>query len=351
MELIDYFWSNGDLYRFLRGAEEHPKTFIDKIIFASLSSCDIRFCVHSFKELLEQWSRSADAEAPNIVNKVKIGLAIAYFEAGAIDHCIQSLNQVDLNRLGSFSGVNGEFYKSAHFHLGKLVNLRATALRQGISHNSDKYKHILLGDSHVLSAGWSEFSGLLKHRYIPGVQLSHLASRVNNIFKTGFEAGFASSFSSKFVVISVGEIDYRVSRTRRLDRDYRSYTQTVADIEAVLHTQKKVVEAAIKFITSLARPDQRLFFIGLPGPNPFLMDAFDLSARECEFEEQLIFRLNDFIDGFCKEFDIVFIPRAVNDVNLATSNERLYLDKKHFRPEIYEDMFSHILKGNEEYLL
>jgi len=196
----------------------------------------------------------------------------------------------------------------------------------------------LVGDSHTLTGGWVDAGNWTPRPvYLPGIQMRHLADPKPNVFKSGLQNACIMSSRNKDVIFMIGEIDYRITESRRLGS-----SQIFEDEEdEIIKVQKQVAADAISFIASQKAADQKYSVCSVQPANPILFKKSNPPIKSASFEVRLIEEVNASIESKCREHGVYFIDRreylSAHDGFLR---EDALLDGKHLKRKEHQRIFS-----------
>ena len=306
---------------------------LSNFLWCAMHTADHEFCCKVFDEILGGgWHEEVDHVWRN---RIKVLNAICLYSQANIAKAYQTLKEIDQDALRSQeSGIWRSFYLSNFVHL--VTNLQDTDLPfSGINPSSAVVP--VVGDSHTLTAGWVDVSGWIpKPVYLPGIQLMHLADPKSNIFKEGLKNACTMSSKNSDVIFMIGEIDYRITETRKL-----ASSKIIGKPQGeLINIQKQVAADAISSIASQKAPDQNYFVCSVQPPNPILFKNHETTPATADFEINLIAEVNASIEEKCKEKSINFVDRSTH---LASDDgflrDNAFLDGKHLKRMEHQAVF------------
>ena len=160
-----------------------------------------------------------------------------------------------------------EFLKDLIFNLWILLAsyLSKPALdNEGfIRDNPTKTSMALMGDSHTIGLACSSL-GLLKYQmYMPGLRLSLLSSPQENLKIVGVKNAFACCYHCDAVLMSLGEIDFRI--------DLMKVNSGRDECALAVENLISFMQPAFQRILELKQMHQRVFLICPPQPSDKLI--------------------------------------------------------------------------------
>ena len=302
-------------------ASEDVKVFIKA--FCSTSAADGADVVQYLNGLLRN---ASDREA----NSIKILQATIYFvnlgDRRRAVNILKTLGKITLQELDPFVG---SLILNLYTMLFKYLAVKEYTTDANTFDQTLDGRLAVVGDSHTLGLASGSRSLWTRGYYLPGLRLSHLSSPTGNLKIVGLQNALALSYDCESIIISVGEIDTRMTFKK---------AEQEPDLLPELVTKLNVnISPAMERINSASAPSQRIKLIVPPSPN---IKVTDLTSQEKIQEAYGLFK-RSFI-GECTKYG--FSAIEYGSVYEDNKNEYL-LDHAHFVPEVYYDL---VMRGISE---
>ena len=319
----DLFFFSGNVSKILKYEPD-----LGRRLWAMMHTADLNFIIRALKSEL---NRCTDTEKMGWGSRIQLLAVMCWHMDGRFDKASEQLGKINESLLADpGSGLWKSFYISNFIHLKKIYETIVHKTR--MSSNG-----CVVGDSHVLAAAWSsDKNHCFKPSYLPGIQLRHLADPKPNVFKQGILNSLILNSREKNIIFSVGEIDYRISASRRI---FPPLGDTYRDFDEKINRHCSIAKKAVEFISEFKAIDQEFFILAIQPPNPFLLQVQEFNLEE-KREVELISRINESLREGCESQGLRFIARpAAHTTDGGILQEGLLFDGKHLRQQAYDEIF------------
>ena len=311
----DYHWHNGNLLDLLSHETNQPR-----LNFALLLLSRNHKSLQHLLDLRTNLSLSLDIE------RSKLAEALLLFQKGNIEESATTLFSIDRQMMIDFDLYTPDnwssFYHSLYIDLSSVFletnrewvegyKLRAVSNLQPI---------ITLGDSHVLSIGWSFGATWYSMPvYLPGIQINQIASTFPNRSKFALVQALASLSREIHIILSLGEIDYRCGPARLLPTKSKTapyFISNHSELNSILAVELKRVNLAVQFISEQSLPGQYLSILSLPLPSETrLTNSLALSSEVFDLETEFIRKINLQLSKSCEDYSLRYINTEINQTS------------------------------------
>lgn len=319
----EHLWQIGDLL----GCLDHEQDF-SRLNFCLLLLATNRECISHVVKLRSGTALKTDVE------RSKLTEGLLQFQHGAIKSSVANITSIDQDLLTASANKNGDnwsdFFQALYVDMIQIFSETPRDWVEGSKLNDAGKLHpiAVVGDSHVLAAGWGYGENWFSRPYyVPGLQLSSLASNFDNRAKSGFVATIQSLQWANHIILSLGEIDYRLTHVRRLMSKKRFDLKEITDeaeIEAIMIVEKKRCYRAVKFLSKCFVPGQNVSILSIQRPQRQRLQQWGLSDDIIGLEEEFIDRLNRSLQEVCAIFKISFISTDVDVTDLDWFNDGVH---------------------------
>lgn len=335
----EQYWLVGDL---LECIEHHPS--IEKVNFCLLLLANNPLCLtHLIKVRI-------NTDDPVSLERSKLIEGIIRFTKGEIQHAANMIGEInrkclERNLKDNHDGWD-EFYLAIHADLVQIFSEtpRHWVEGQRLFEAGKLHPICVLGDSHVLAAGWGYGTCWFSRPfYIPGIQMYQLASRYHNRSKSGLINTMQSLDRANHIILSVGEIDYRLTTKRNLavkNRYEAPQITSLAELNRVIDVEKNKIFRAVEFVSNSFSPGQKCSWLSIPLPKIQRLRSASLSEVEIELETKLIAHLNDFLRMACEKNGLGFI-----DTEQEASDQDWFSDGVHKKHSFHKQWLEQYANG------
>lgn len=253
--------------------------------------------------------------------------ALMLFQDGQIKESAEWFNTIDSSAYTDGQAVAGkgwrDFFTALHKDLAYIFSEANRSWVEGYKlMAADSLQPIcLVGDSHVLSAGWGFGSNWFSRPfYVPGLQMRELADPFPNRYKSGFEVTVHSINRATHIVVSVGEIDYRYTKGRAIGIHQRfnpPQIESGEQLDRILQTEIETIRRAIVFLKNCFSPWQHVSLLSIQRPQLRRLKDAELSDECITREYELIDTLNSELNAFCRDvgFNVIDADFGLTDID------------------------------------
>lgn len=221
------------------------------------------------------------------------------------------------------TGKMDDFYLSTHRYLLALDKIKLM----------EKYTPdiglSIIGDSHLISISNAIEFELGFSTYLPGITLRGLCSPFENSYKSAVRNAMAMHQRKNNIVLSIGEIDQRVSYKHAIkgaSQDYGAYLSSLL----------KSIDIAIDYLMSLKAPHQTLYAMALPRFDANLVEETHSGLENINLISDQVAMYSQTFHSKCESVGIRLLGKDYFQSEDAHKN---LLDHAHFHPDSYKSIF------------
>ena len=311
----DHFWQSGNLINCL---EHHTD-------FSKLNFC-LLLLQSNPSALLHLYSLRADIIDPSDLERSKLTEGLLLFSNGQIKQSAEIISSIKGERLKSVTAGKPDgwnnFYTALHIDMLQIFSESSREWVEGAQLMGTGTLHpiCIIGDSHVLSAGWGYGDNWFSRPvYVPGLQIYQIATSFDNRSKSGLLNAVATFDKANHFVLSLGEIDYRLTTGRRIfSKQFYDPIEIINENElrTILLVEKERIYKALDFVAQCFSPGQKASLLSIYVPQRQRLESRGLSDEIIDLEVRFFVELNLILKETCEFFGLGFINSEVNATDL-----------------------------------
>lgn len=311
----DHFWQFGDIIGCLQNHTD----------FSKLNFCLLLLQLNP-AVISHLRSLRADIVDPSDFERSKLIEGLLLFSNGQVKQSAEIISSIERERLVSVSDgkPNGwnNFYLALHIDMLQIFSESPRVWVEGAQLMGAGNLHpiCIIGDSHVLSAGWGFGDNWFSRPvYVPGLQIYQMASSFDNRSKSGFLNAVAALDRANHFVLSLGEIDYRLTTGRKIfSKQLYDPIEIInqKELRAILVVEKERIYKALDFVAQCFSPGQKVSLLSIYLPQRQRLESRGLSGKIIDLEMKFFIELNLILKEACKFFGLGFINNEIDATEL-----------------------------------